>query len=162
MKNTQFAKKWAVSTNYSKIEISLEDTLYSDSMLNLAPAIYIEKYLLDSVATSVDYNRSFTLNNIDFQKTFFQKLMFQNDTIELYKIYWNKDSTDFNDYSSFILYTKQYGIVYKTFRTKGKEFYRYRLRTIMCENHQIISFDDFTNKLLDDTIIFPKAIGLPK
>jgi len=158
-------KIWSISTSYIENESVFQDTIFSDSKLNLAESIYIERYFLDSNLNTFpnsNYRKSFSTKEIVFQNTASRKYFFQNDTINVYKIYWNKDATEYNDFSSFILYTKEYGIVYKSFRKKGKEFFKWRLLNIKYPENQLPALNDFTYALLKDTLFFEKPIIRPK
>jgi len=158
-------KVWAISTNYNKAESSFIDTACVDSALNLADSVYVGKDTLDSILSAdlnINHAENFSVNQIVFQNTSFGKYFFSGDTINVYKIYWSKDDTEYNDFSSFFLYTKQYGVVYKSFRKRGKEFFRWQLLDLKYHGQKSISFKDFTNALLKDTMLFESAAGLPK
>lgn len=160
IKNDTYTKLWGISTTYNSMEYDFEETKYSISKMNLTNSVYVERYSLDSVVNilsdSID-NQSFFIHKVSFQKTVSRKHFFLNDSIDVYKIYWNKENTDYDDFSSFILYTKKYGVVYKFFRKQGKEFFRWRLLSIKNSDGKIISLNDFTKNLLNDTILFDKA-----
>ncbi|WP_089897953.1 hypothetical protein [Chitinophaga arvensicola] len=161
--NDTCTKLWSVGTTHKKTEYDFVDA-FSAPNLSLADSICVEKCFLDSAINSLSdsiNNQSFIVNKIVFKKAVSRNYFFLNDSIDVHKIYWNKENTEYGDFSSFILYTKKYGVIYKFFRKKGKDFFRWRLLSIKYNGNKAISLNAFTNTLLNDTILFDRAPLIP-
>jgi hypothetical protein len=146
-------KVWVVNTNFIENEIVLEDTLCDNNLLILAEGINLEKRILDSainVSQATFRSSAFSLQEIAFRGVAVENALFNGKNVKVYKLYWIMENTPYNDFSSFILYTEEYGIVFRFYRKSGKEFFKARLKEMHGIN-EVRQMDAFTNDLMRNT-----------
>jgi hypothetical protein len=154
MENDTCIQDWGISTTYRNKEKVLHVKACSETKLNLADSIYIEKSVFDD--SLIGYGEQhFSVSDADFIVDTSKKIVFLNKAINVYKIWWMKESSGYMDYSSYVIYTKEYGIVYKLFPKRWKDYHRWRLINLKYPNSEMLSFNEFTNGLLQDTVLFP-------
>ena len=145
-----------MSTTRDRTENIVQDSTLSEK-LNLANAVYVERSFFDLYRFSAaKSNKNIRWNDFLFSVSNAKTFFFNGDSIKVYEVDWMNDSLGYPEFSNSILFSKKYGVLFKTFRRMGKEWYRWRLVELKCADGKSLSLDEFTKALTRDPEFFPQ------
>jgi len=151
-------EKWAVSTTIHRDEAIVEVSVSSTAKIKLTDSAYIDKSFLDSDSLLLAPVRK----NVRWQGflvtvTNSKNFMLNGENLKVYLIEWMNEDLGYPEFSNSVLYCKRYGMLFKSFRKMGKEWYRWRLIDTNCgQKNSSAQLSDFTNMLVKDPAFFPQ------
>lgn len=120
-----------------------------NELVYLTDSININKSILDSILQLGFCNKNIIRNKYLFNIECYKEIAFNSKKIKIFKIWWMNEDLEIFEFTNYVLYSGEFGLIAKNFHVRGKDYNLSRKVSYTNSDCTKVSFDKFSMKVVN-------------